>query len=65
MGRLMQAQKWVTPEELEAMYPDDPYARGYHTADLLSNPYPDNSTEARRFVDGWVDGRKWAKQPPR
>lgn len=36
------------------------YERGKATADILSNPYLDGSVEARRFVDGWVDGRKWA-----
>lgn len=38
---------------------DEAFKRGYETADLLSNPYPENSVEARRFVDGWVAGRKW------
>lgn len=43
---------------IEAL-PMTPYERGYATADLLSNPYPADSIEFRRFVDGWVDGRKW------
>ena len=42
----------------------DAFQLGFKTADLLSNPYPDGSNEARLFVDGWVAGRKWEKSQP-
>ena len=35
------------------------YEKGLEAKDLAANPYPDNTNEARRFVDGWLDGRKW------